>query len=588
MGFRITTWNVNGIRNPFSYQPWSQNRAYDAMFSILESDIVVLQECKIQRKDLTDEMVLVPGWDAYFSLPLHKKGYAGVAIYTRTSRCAPLHAEEGLTGVLPSPAGPPYHALPNAIGGYPTASQLCCLADAGLDAAALDAEGRCVLLQFPGFVLMGVYAPAQRDAARAGFREAFFAVLDTRVRNLRALGHEVVLVGDLNVSRDVRDSCGVVEALRREGVGVTEFMAAAVRRGFNQMVFNGRVDGPRDVGREQPVLWDECRERWAERDGMYTCWDTRRNTRPANNGSRIDYVLCSSGVHAWVVAADIQPGLMGSDHCPVFLELGARVQCNGVERRIEELVNPAGRVDARTGEIKTWTLKDACGLSARLMPEFAGRRNIRDMFLRGSKKTGIGKGDVQSAGTGAYEAPQTDEKEAGKRGSAAAPAVKRPAASAAFAAPTAKKARASPKKTGVLDARQNTLRGFLKPRASGGGPSTSSPREETTETRAITEASTRAKESTNANPAVTIDNERVFDPIQAKESWTGLLGKRTVPLCEHDEPCMSLRTKKPGVNLGRSFFMCARPLGPSGEKEKGTEWRCATFIWSTDWGRQQN
>lgn len=44
------------------------------MFDILEADIVVMQETKIQRKDLQDDMVLVPGWDVYFSLPQHKKG----------------------------------------------------------------------------------------------------------------------------------------------------------------------------------------------------------------------------------------------------------------------------------------------------------------------------------------------------------------------------------------------------------------------------------------------------------------------------------------------------------------------------------
>jgi AP endonuclease 2 len=44
------------------------------MFDILEADIVVFQETKIQRKDLRDDMVLVPGWDCYFSLPRHKKG----------------------------------------------------------------------------------------------------------------------------------------------------------------------------------------------------------------------------------------------------------------------------------------------------------------------------------------------------------------------------------------------------------------------------------------------------------------------------------------------------------------------------------
>ena len=44
------------------------------MFDLLEADIVVFQETKIQRKDLSDDMVLIPGWDCYFSLPRHKKG----------------------------------------------------------------------------------------------------------------------------------------------------------------------------------------------------------------------------------------------------------------------------------------------------------------------------------------------------------------------------------------------------------------------------------------------------------------------------------------------------------------------------------
>src|SRR3954453_5845800 len=91
-----------------------------SMFDILEADIIVFQETKIQRKDLRDDMVLVPGWDCYFSLPKHKKGwsdsqlawvysvdkysgYSGVVIYTRNSACAPIRAEEGITGILTPP-----------------------------------------------------------------------------------------------------------------------------------------------------------------------------------------------------------------------------------------------------------------------------------------------------------------------------------------------------------------------------------------------------------------------------------------------------------------------------------------------------
>jgi AP endonuclease 2 len=46
---------------------------------------------------------------------------------------------------------------------------------------------------------------------------------------------------------------------------------------------------------------------------------------------------------------------------------------------------------------------------------------------------------------------------------------------------------------------------------------------------------------------------------------------------------LSPRLKLTGYHIGRSFYICPRPLGPSGEKEKNSEWRCGTFIWSSDW-----
>lgn len=61
------------------------NLVSQAMFEILEADIVVMQETKIQRKDLQDDMVLVPGWDVYFSLPRHKKGTHDLPAYVSPS-----------------------------------------------------------------------------------------------------------------------------------------------------------------------------------------------------------------------------------------------------------------------------------------------------------------------------------------------------------------------------------------------------------------------------------------------------------------------------------------------------------------------
>jgi exonuclease III len=66
------------------------------MFDILEADIVVMQETKIQRKDLRDDMVLVPGWDVYFSLPKHKKGSSHGLLsrpWTLDTRLTPINLQ---------------------------------------------------------------------------------------------------------------------------------------------------------------------------------------------------------------------------------------------------------------------------------------------------------------------------------------------------------------------------------------------------------------------------------------------------------------------------------------------------------------
>lgn len=270
--------NVNGIRNPFSYPPWNTtDRSFPAMFDILEADIVVMQELKIQRKDLRDDMVLIDGWDAYFSLPRQKKGYSGVAIYTRNSVCAPVKAEEGVLGVLSSRLpqggeGPAYCELPeaDAIGGYPTPFQLAELGigAGGVDAAALDSEGRCVVVEFPAFVLLGVYAPANSNGMRDDYRHAFHGALDRRIRNLVNAGKRVVLVGDLNVSRSEIDQASALEDCRKEGITHVEYVSTPNRRIFNQLLVGGEVVGPRDEGREKGVLLDTTRYRFPERQGM--------------------------------------------------------------------------------------------------------------------------------------------------------------------------------------------------------------------------------------------------------------------------------------------------------------------------------
>ncbi|KAJ4182533.1 Class II abasic (AP) endonuclease [Fusarium falciforme] len=567
------------------------------MFDILEADIVVMQETKIQRKDLHDEMVLVPGWDVFFSLPKHKKGYSGVAIYTRNSKCAPIRAEEGVTGVLTPPKSmTKFRDLPpdQQIGGYPRPGQL----DGIIDEATLDSEGRCVILEFPGFVLFGVYSPANRDESRDDFRSGFFQALDVRIRNLVAEGKQVILTGDLNVVRSEMDSTNVAEMLRKEDISLDDWLNMPVRRIFNQLIFEGNVVGERDEGREDPVLWDLCRCFHPERAGMNTCWDTKRNTRPANNGSRIDYVLCSDGIKDWFTFSNIQEGLMGSDHCPVFATFADKVTMEGKERALLEVLSPSGMF--RDGERqRDWSSKDLLPLSAKLIPEFDRRQSIRDMF---TKKTGPSLSRQDSVSTDTPARPPNSNTPAasaeldqvtGSQTSIASsrpdtiettsssqtrsqPSTKRPAETTSTA--SVRSLKKSKTTTSSNDAKnkplapgQRTLQGFFKPKAPASQPdklervatsSTPSPTRKPTgssKTRTNIQGSSSSLFATTAgrtseNSKATTDgesSEKVFDPIEAKESWSKLLGKRVAPRCEHNEPCISLTTKKPGVNCGK-------------------------------------
>ncbi|MCJ1370132.1 Class II abasic (AP) endonuclease [Loxospora ochrophaea] len=651
MGFRITTWNVNGIRNPFQYQPWRDKRTFAAMFDILEADIVVFQETKIQRKDLRDDMVLVPGWDCYWSLPRHKKGYSGVVIYTRQSTCAPIRAEEGLSGVLcPPNSSTQFSDLPEdqQIGGYPTVTQL---EDSPVDAATLDSEGRCVLLEFPAFVLIGVYSPANRDETRDEFRHGFLDMLDARIRNLVALGKRVFLTGDLNISREELDTANAESSMRKNGLTSVEYASMPARRLFNHLLKGGKVYGERDEGREQPVMWDICRGFHPERKGMFTCWEQRVNARPGNFGARIDYVLCSLDMQDWFCESNIQEGLMGSDHCPVYAIFNDKIALNGEEIDIRDIMNPPGTfVDGQRQ--KEYSIKNLLPLSGKLIQEFDRRRNIRDMFTRKpslptTKNTQASNGSEHASATSSQQSSDLlEEKGEGRESppkSTQASSNERDTegsftdgTSNSTASITTKK-RSFPEKStnqpvkrtksgAVTSATiastkgQQSLIGFFKSKSIVANESSTPSGTDSPETRENTPtllppaeiistpkgtpskaklhssspSPRRTPKSTSNSPNFTRhlsnraqpseEDSDVHDPIESKESWSKLFAKPAAPRCEsHNEPCITLLTKKPGVNCGRSFWICARPLGPSGIKEKGTQWRCGTFIWCSDW-----
>ncbi|KAF2735128.1 DNase I-like protein [Polyplosphaeria fusca] len=607
---RITSWNVNGIRNPFGYQPWAENRTFNAMFDILEADIVIMQELKIQRKDLRDDMVLIPGWDCFFSLPKHKKGYSGVGIYTRQSVCAPIRAEEGLLGVLcPPGSSTHYRDLPDdaCIGGYPSPIQIV---ELGVDPASLDAEGRCLVLEFPAFVLFGIYSPANSNGQRDDFRYGFICALDIRIRNLEKLGKRVILTGDLNVSREQIDTAKAEESMRQDGLSLEEYLNAPNRRVFNQLLENGKVPGERDKGREEPVLWDTIRECHPHREGMFTHWEQKINARPGNFGSRIDYVLCSISMKAWVAEANIQEGLMGSDHCPVFAKIKDVVKVEENTVHIADVINPYGMFKGGTRLRAYDPVNDLLPLSGRLLPEFVKRRSIKEMFAKlpankltstpstrsppppnndGPTLTSTIHSSEKPASVPDIDAMRSPKRVAEKRHQSASSPVSR--------AVKRSRSNANSRSSQPLGKGQQSLKGFFSTKQIVSQPDSLRETSETSkeddsspsllwgsDNDAVPPAVLSLAISANCSPPPPAFSDSIIDPQASKESWTKIFSKRPSPRCEgHGDPCTSLITKKPGPNCGRHFWICSRPLGPSGQKETGTQWRCNTFVWASDW-----
>lgn len=139
--------------------------------------------------------------------------------------------------------------------------------------------------------------------------------------------------------------------------------------------------GPPDEYRERPVLWDIVRGFHPHRERMYTHWEQKINARPGNYGSRIDYILSSISMKDWFEEANIQEGLMGSDHCPVYAVLKDRVVIDDQPVHLSEIVNPRGVFDGQK-RLRPIEMRDYPAFSAKLLPEFDKRRSIRDMLSR--------------------------------------------------------------------------------------------------------------------------------------------------------------------------------------------------------------
>lgn len=172
----------------------------------------------------------------------------------------------------------------------------------GLGIEHFDSEGRVIEAEFPAFTLITAYFPnAGRGLDRMTYKLDFYQAFLDRVDALRASGKSVVFMGDFNVAHTEIDVARPQEALKGTGFLPTE------REWIDRIIEHGYVDTFR-------ALNPDARE-------AYSYWDAWRERRARNVGWRIDYVFVSQDLLPRVRRAFIQPETMGSDHCPVGIEL---------------------------------------------------------------------------------------------------------------------------------------------------------------------------------------------------------------------------------------------------------------------------
>ena len=182
---------------------------------------------KSTRQLLARTFAIPSTYDSFFSFPVNKGGYSGVAVYTSNTSARPIKAEEGLTGtVVPTGLKPPWNAYQERVSSeYPQANELNLFPDVenGTDTTPtnldyLDTEGRTLTLDFGLFVLINTYSPNETSDARLPYKMNYHRLMQARVEHLSKVeGREVIVVGDLNVCREPKDHCdGHLESVKNK------------------------------------------------------------------------------------------------------------------------------------------------------------------------------------------------------------------------------------------------------------------------------------------------------------------------------------------------------------------------------------
>ena len=234
------------------------NKGFEEFFKQIDADIFCIQETKCQPGQIDLEF---EGYTSYWN-SAEKKGYSGTAIFTKQK---PMRVQYGI----------------------------------GIEEH--DKEGRVITLEYENFYMVNIYTPnSKRELERLDYRQIWEDEIRKYLLDLNTK-KPVIMCGDLNVAHQEIDLKN--PKTNRGNAGFTdeerEKMTALLRAGFI----------------------DSYRYLYPEKEGAYSWWSYMGRAREKNVGWRIDYFIVSESIKDKIKEATIYPEVMGSDHCPVGLEI---------------------------------------------------------------------------------------------------------------------------------------------------------------------------------------------------------------------------------------------------------------------------
>lgn len=235
------------------------NKGFEEFFREIDADIFCIQETKCQPEQL--EWLQYEGYTSYWN-SAEKKGYSGTAVFTKIE---PISVTFGI----------------------------------GIEEH--DHEGRVITMEFEDFYLVNVYTPnSKRELERLDYRQVWEDAMREYLLKLDKK-KPVIMCGDLNVAHNEIDLARPETNTHSAGFTKEE------RTKMTELLNAGFTDSYRYL--------------YPKKEGVYTWWSYMRNAREKNVGWRIDYFIVSDRIKDKIKEAVIYDQILGSDHCPIGLEI---------------------------------------------------------------------------------------------------------------------------------------------------------------------------------------------------------------------------------------------------------------------------